>query len=387
MGRDMCPMRCPLANLEPPSLQCSLCLCLYHNQCTGYIPSYNTSFVCKVIIYMRIYRCFKSKPFLNLVIVRCASMFSAYFRLGNAYVKVIVTIFTWYTCRFFYVCILYNMIYGFFVKQNCHLANSSMPSSSSSPSQLSHMSGIRPMQKSPSSASLSGSSVLQRFPKPSPIVTKAPPQPKLVPVVTHVRPKTFNQKLTKSDASSFKSVQKYPKPLVNADNKMNKNNTLMFTGTQIIEKPQRPTEVDSAIFPQSIAILNGHKFIVVPKPNVANTSPVSGLVANPKQADNAPKIIETTFNISSNTTITAIKPTFKPIEEILSRDENKIMQMKPTVIKNEPFNTQTNVISFDNLSAEYGKLLFKSDPANISFEAPSIKRSLSSEWVFLNRSV
>ncbi|XP_077283385.1 uncharacterized protein LOC143909336 [Arctopsyche grandis] len=312
MGRDMCPMRCPLANLEPPSLQCSLCLCLYHNQCTGYIPSYNTSFVCK----------------------------------------------------------------------NCHLANSSMPSSSSSPSQLSHMSGIRPMQKSPSSASLSGSSVLQRFPKPSPIVTKAPPQPKLVPVVTHVRPKTtFNQKLTKSDASSFKSVQKYPKPLVSADNKMNKNNSTVFTGTQIVEKPQRPTEVDPAIFPQSIAILNGHKFIVVPKPNVANTSPVSGVVANPKQADNAPKIIETTFNISSNTTITAIKPTFKPIEEILTRDENKIIQMKPTVIKNEPFNTQTNVISFDNLSAEYGKLLFKSDPANISFEAPGIKRSLSSDVV------
>lgn len=238
----------------------------------------------------------------------------------------------------------------------------------------------RPAQKSPS-VSAPGTSILQRFPKPTPLVTKPPPQPRLVPVVTQVpvKSKSFNQtKTAKNENVGFKSVQKLAKS-ASTDSKLNKNNVWP------IEKPQamRPSDIDPTIFPQSIAHLNGHKFIVIPKPNIVSTSPVAGPTPNPKQADNAPRIMDTVYNIASNTTITPIRNLSKPTEEPKEiKGENKLQPFQKSLLKNDVFNaTQTNVISFDNLSVEFGKYLFKQDPttAGFAFDPQAAKRSLPSE--------
>lgn len=47
-GRELCSIHCPLAVGQVPSLQCSLCLCLYHVACQGQPQHQNVSFVCKV---------------------------------------------------------------------------------------------------------------------------------------------------------------------------------------------------------------------------------------------------------------------------------------------------------------------------------------------------
>lgn len=229
------------------------------------------------------------------------------------------------------------------------MANSSLPVSPPQTS-MNHMPTSRPATK-PTPLITTVSPL--RYPKPSAASNKIVPQPRLVPVqVPRQKQPTVNQspKHPKTDSSSQKSNQRLPKPADNTNKSKyaNSNNTVLQDG-----------ETDMTLFPQAIAIMNGHKFIVVPKPNTpAVPTPLIGQITNPKQADNVPKVTEPSFPVASGSNSTTVKPV--------------------TASKSDSI-VPTSVISFDNLSSEYSKL-FKSDTfGNQPFDARGAKRSASFE--------